>query len=352
MLLLTKETSFISGYAQSDAQKNNPLIIESGVTTAEQVKDMIGLLFYDDRYTPEKNITNALEKGYFCPGRHVTLRNWAFSLPNGELRIPDHVTLENCIVLNGRVIFSCGVCHAFGQDAVVIANGWNATGIAASAGAYVFATKAGARACGNAAGTFIIATVAGAFTIKNAADVQETPFDDFQHLVHAAKDSADTKADNHSACQFAIINLSEFYQSTLPIDTILTYLETASNNGCVEAKFHLGMAYFKNQQVAHDFERAETYFQQADQQHHQNAMVMIGELFSAYLGKMHLHEWGDRESTYSAIAYECYKLAAESGHPLALQRVMEYESSNLNFDRTLFGVCLPNHGVPEWISSI
>jgi len=342
-MLLANEINFTSRYAQSETQQNNEWVIEGGVTTAEQVKAMIGPLFYDDRYTSDQNINNALNKGYFCPGRNVTVKRWVFSLPKSELRIPDNVTLENCIVLSGRVIFSQGVCSAFGEDAVVLANGSSAIAIALKAWAYVFATKAGACACGNAAGTFVVATVAGALTIKNAADVHETTFDDFQRLVQLAKDNADSKMDSHAACQFAVINLSEFYQPTISIETALEYLEMASKAGSVEADYQLGMAYFKNQQVAHNFELAETYLNQADDRQHQHAMFMIGELFSAYLGKMHLHEWGDRETTYSAIAYECYKLAAASGHPLALQRVAEYESSNLNFDKTLFGIGARNY---------
>lgn len=229
------------------------------------------------------------------------------------------------------------------MDAVGIANGSSAIAIALNAGAYAFATKAGAYAWGNAAGTFIIATVTGSFTIKNAADVQETTFDDFQRLVLLAKGNDDSQMDSHAACQFAVINLSEFYQPTISIETALEYLEMASTTGCAEADFQLGMAYFKNKQVAHNFELAEAYLSRADDRQHQHAMVMMGELFSAYLGKMHLHEWGGRETTYSAIAYECYKLAAARGHPLALQRVAEYESSNLNFDKTLFGIGALKH---------
>jgi|GEM_PF-5304329 len=340
MLYPTSQVSFLNRYLQSEAQKNDVLVIESGVTTSEQIKEIIGHIYYDDRYTTDQNINNAISKGFFCPGKNVILRRWVLSLPNGELRIPDHVTLENCIVTSGRVIFSQGVCFAFGEDAVVIANGWNATAIAHQTGAYAIAAAPFSRAVAATPGTFIIATVPGALTIKNVADAQETTYEDFQRLVQRIKQKADTEKDSHAAYQFALINLSEFYQAMVSIDTALDYLKMASENGYVDATYQLGMAYFQNSKVVQNFALAEDWFNQADDEGHQHALYRIGEMYSSHFYK--IDDLGDRYLSYSAIANECYKLCAERGDPLALEKVQHYESDNVHVDRILFRINLPN----------
>jgi len=164
---------------KNSTQPNNDHQTGNGVTSATEIKSLIGSDHYDDRLSPGENAIIAIRGGFFPTANSVILSGLSFSAGKNDapVTMPENVTLKNCTLTSGHILFFHGdltattkgtIATACGQDAVANADAFGAVANADADGAVANADAFGAVANANTFGSMANANEKEATANANA----------------------------------------------------------------------------------------------------------------------------------------------------------------------------------------
>jgi hypothetical protein len=303
----------------------------------KQVRELLGQQYDAILATPEDNVINAIEKGFFPTASPITFDGeYNFTLLSQQLDLPNNVTLNEVRLSGGSLSFHSGSLFVFGANTVGYATGNNAIVLACAAGSCAVAAATGAKAIAAVPNSYAFGTAKGVY-VSGANGGQAFGFDVLEQYLQELKERADEG--NREACyDLGMSSLTGIFPLILPKSEAIGYFMQASDEGHSLASYQLGLMNLTGTQVIpQNLKLAEVLFQRAyHQDESADKAFKFGELFMPFFSKT--ISFDSKLKTGSSIAYEWHKKAAEKGHLQAIQRIADYKSSSLNFDKILFGI--------------